>query len=240
MGSGGLVPAVWALLLLAAALGVVSGTFSHSVGVSSPALLTPASTPLAGPSSQPSAMLSINPGQISEGQSIEVQTTVSGGAPPYLFTYTGLPSGCQGQSSQSFSCQPTGTGNFNVQVTVTDSVGNTSVSPSAFVDVTASTNGNNNNNGNGSNSSNPLSGLLGNLGGFLSLVIIFGIVGFVTWILLVVGVWIIAIVMLRRLPKRGSAANSPATVKCPSCASAIPAGTKFCPDCGTAIALRTT
>jgi hypothetical protein len=234
-------PVLWALLLLAAAIGGMSGSFSYSGHASPSAFSTPVSISLAAPSSQPSATLSISPGQISEGQSISVQTTVTGGTPPYSFSYTGLPSGCQGQGSQSFSCQPTGTGNFNVQVTVTDSFGNLSVSNSAYVDVTASTNGNNNNNnGNGSNSSSSLSGLLGSVGGFLSLVIVFGIVGFVTWILLVVGVWIIAIVLMRRLPKRGALANPSTTVKCPSCASAIPSGTKFCPDCGAATAPRTT
>ncbi len=66
----------------------------------------------------------------------------------------------------------------------------------------------------------PLSGL----GGFLSIVLVFGIIGFVTWILLVVGIWVIAVVLLRRLPKRTPGAASGSTMACAACGATLPAG----------------
>ena len=224
------------VVLVLGVLGIVaSGTSAIVGGGPTPATTAaPGASPFAVPTSQPYPVLSIMPTQVSQGQTISVQTSVSGGTPPYSFTYSGLPSGCNGYSTASFSCTPNGPGTYNVQVTVTDVNGNTSTSPSVSLDVTGSNNGNGN--GNGNNSSNSISGLFSNLGGFLSLLLVFGLVGFATWILLVIGVWVIAIVLLRRLPKRGEAGLAVATVRCAACSASIPAASKFCAECGAAIA----
>jgi hypothetical protein len=175
------------------------------------------------------ASLSINPSQVREGQSINLQTNANGGTLPYTYSYTGLPSGCSSQDSSGFSCTPSSTGNYNVQVSVTDAHGNQTTSNPAGVDVTSSNNGNG---GSSNNSSNPFSGFLSGLGGFLSLVLIFGIVGFITWILLVVGIWVIAIVLYRRLPRRGEASPAAPSMTCAGCGASIPVASKFCPQCG--------
>ncbi|MFI5414067.1 MAG: hypothetical protein ACHQ16_00080 [Candidatus Lutacidiplasmatales archaeon] len=231
--------AVLAILLLVAGLGAVSvtsGSWSHSGARISPAAVVGA-TPVV------SASLSISPGQVQKGQSISVTTTASGGTPPYTYSYTGLPGGCSGQNQASFSCNPSSTGSFSVQVTVTDMHGNQSTpSNSVSVDVTSSSNGNGNGNGNGggNNSSGGLSSLFSGFSGILSLLLIFGIVGFITWILLIVGVWIIAITLVRRLPKRGAAGSSSAFTKCAACSTPIPVGTKFCSECGVSTVPKVT
>ncbi len=188
------------------------------------------------------ATLLVNPGQVNKGQSVSVSTTATGGnpSPTYTYSYFGFPAGCTGYNTQSFSCTPTETGTFSVYVTVTDMNDNTTNSNNVGL-VVSSSSGNGGNGGGGNNSSNPFSGLLSGFSGVLSLLLIAGIVGFVTWILLIVGVWIIAIVLMRRLPKRGavSTAASAATMKCANCSAAIPAGSKFCPECGTSQALKT-
>ena len=48
---------------------------------------------------------------------------VSGGAPPYAITYTGLPPGCSGSSTPDLPCTPTLPGSYRVSIAVTDSVG---------------------------------------------------------------------------------------------------------------------
>jgi hypothetical protein len=227
--------AVVVLLVVGSGLGVLAG---HSVLSRSPGKAPSSNSDLQGSAttSNPplSVSLSINPSQLQEGQSINVQTTVNGGTSPYSYSYTGLPSGCPNQNSPSFSCVPTSTGNFNAAVGVMDARGNQSSSNSVGIDVTSSNNGNGNGNGNSNNSSNPFSSLLSGLGGFLSIVLIFGIIGFITWILLVVGIWVIAIVLLRRLPKKPAAAGP--TVTCAACGTVIPVGSKFCLECGRSTA----
>jgi len=201
-----------ALVVVIATFGAVGGPFlftEHRPGSSLRGVeLTHSVSPFNAPLS---VSLSVNPSPVQKGNQISVSTTVSGGTSPYSFTYSGLPPGCGGNNVQSFSCNPSSTGSFQIQASVTDNNGNTSVSNSVSLTVTSSSGGNGNGNGGGNNSSNPFSGLLSGLGGFLSLLLIFGIVGFVTWILLIVGVWIIAIVLVRRLPKRGATTAAPAT-----------------------------
>jgi PKD domain-containing protein len=189
-----------------------------------------------------SASLSISPNSVNQGQTITVSTTASGGnpSPSYTYQYNGLPNGCTGNNVQSFTCTPSQTGTFKVNATVSDNNGNTTYSNTVNLVVSA-TNGGGGNGGN--NSSNPLSNLLSGFSGLLSLLFILGIVGFITWILLVVGVWIIAIVLLRRLPKRAAltaAMAGAATITCGSCSAAMPAGSKFCPQCGVTTAPKTT
>ena len=183
------------------------------------------------------ASLSISPGQVQKGQSISLTTTASGGTPPLSYNYYGLPPGCTSSNTATFGCSPSSTGTFPIQVSVTDSKSNNTLSNTVSVTVTSS--GSGNGGGSGNNSSNPFSSLLSGLGGFLQLLIIFGLIGFATWILLIVGVWIIAIVLLRRLPKRGATMPATPTVKCAACSAAIPGGSKFCPECGTSTAPKT-
>jgi hypothetical protein len=189
--------------------------------------------------------LSINPSQIDSGQPVTVQTNANYGSGSFAYSYNGLPSACMsGQGQSMFSCNPN-QGDYNITVTVTDSVGGSATSSNQFLQVSSS----NNNNGNGkggsgnNNSSNPFGSLLSGLGSVVSLLIIAGIIGFVTWILLIVGVWIIAVVLIRRLPKRGTAAAAMLagqTTKCSSCAAVIPGNTKFCPECGTSTTAAST
>jgi hypothetical protein len=194
------------------------------------------------------ASLSVSPNSVTEGNQINLQTTASGGSGSYSYTYFGLPPGCNSSNSPSFSCSPSATGPYSIYVNVTDSNGGYYDSGTQNLQVTSSSgnngnggngNGGNGNGGGGNNSSNPFSSLLSGFSGFLSILLIVGIIGFVSWILLIVGVWIIAIVLIRRLPRRGAAGVGPIgapTGKCPSCSSAIPAGSKFCPECGASAA----
>jgi hypothetical protein len=200
------------------------------------------------PSANPMIMatLTISPQQVTEGSSIQVTTTASGGdpMPEYSYQYFGLPSGCNGYTSANFQCNPSSSGTYNeIYVVVSDNDGNQTNSNTVSLDVTSSSgSGNGNSGSSGNNSSNPLSSLLSGFNGVLSLVLIVAIIGFVTWILLIVGVWIIAVVLIRRLPKRGTASSSivtPAARKCASCSASIPAGTKFCSECGAATATKT-
>ncbi len=220
---------------------MVLASLFTAVGASGPLRAYDASVDTAGPSlwtaAHPlsamfTASLSINPSQSQEGNSINLQTTVNGGAAPYSFTYHGLPSGCNTQNSSGFSCNPSATGMYPISGTVTDHNGNQTGTNVVTLDVTSSSNGGGGGGGSGNNSSNPLSSLLSGFGGILTYVLIFGIVGFATWILLIVGVWVIAVVLMRRLPKRGEGAPATASVRCASCSASIPAGTKFCPECG--------
>jgi hypothetical protein len=50
---------------------------------------------------------------------------VTGGTAPYSFAYSGLPPGCSSTNSSQFSCTPTSPGNYEPNVTVTDSMGKT-------------------------------------------------------------------------------------------------------------------
>jgi hypothetical protein len=226
------------LLVVLSGLGAAAG---HAVRPFLPAALTDLHSGThakASPEATPfTASLSVNPSQVQKGESISVQTNVNGGTSPYSYSYTGLPPGCGSQDSPQLSCNPSTSGNYNVQATVTDVNHNQTVSNSASLDVTSSNNGNGN--GNGNNSSNPFSSLLSGLGGFLSIVVVFGIIGFVTWILLVVGIWIIAVVLLRRLPKRPSPAAAGSTMACAACGATLPTGSKFCSECGKSTAPKT-
>lgn len=217
-----------------------SGSFSVDVNVTDGTGNWTDSAPV-GLTVDPALMvdLTVSPQSITQGQSVNIQTSASGGSNSYSYSYSGLPSGCQGQNSPQFQCTPSSTGAYNIDVNVTDTNGgyvdsagqNLQVNPS-----NSNSGGGGGNSGNGgNNSSNPLGSLLSGFSGVLSLLLIAGIIGFVSWILLIVGVWIIAVVLIRRLPKRGTAASAAlagAMTKCASCSAMIPGGSKFCPECG--------
>jgi hypothetical protein len=222
------------LLLLATGVGAFGfHSFSRGHGaapVSPTALVAPLASTM-------TAVLSVSPSQVQQGQSMNLQTTVTGGRAPYSYTYSGLPPGCTGQNSPSLSCNPSSSGTYTLQVGVSDSSTNQTQSNSVTVTVTTASNGNGNGNGKGgNNSSSGLSSLFSGFSGILSLLLIFSIVGLVTWILLIVGVWVIAITLLRRLPKRGATEAAGAPMKCAACSAANPAGSKFCSACGTSTA----
>jgi len=80
--------------------------------------------------------LTANPATISLGNSTRLTATTAGGAPPFTYTYSGLPAGCTSQSSPSFSCTPTVSGTFSINVTVVDTLGK-HANASASLTVTA-------------------------------------------------------------------------------------------------------
>ena len=60
---------------------------------------------------------------VTVGDPTTLSVVTNGGAGGDVFVYTGLPGGCASQNSSTLSCTPTATGNFLVNVTVTDSLG---------------------------------------------------------------------------------------------------------------------
>lgn len=70
------------------------------------------------------ASLSTNPNTISTGQSVTFIANVTGGTPPYSYSWQDLPSGCTGTNSNSITCNPNTPGTYNVTVNVTDSANN--------------------------------------------------------------------------------------------------------------------
>jgi hypothetical protein len=68
-----------------------------------------------------------SPTAVDLGRTVTLSENVSGGSAPFLFHWTGLPSGCA-STNASFSCVPNATGDLLVSVTVTDALGFTSAS----------------------------------------------------------------------------------------------------------------
>ncbi len=68
------------------------------------------------------------PDAITVGESTVLQVSLSGGAAPISYDYTGLPGGCLTHSVASLDCSPTSSGTFNVSVTIQDSLGEKQVS----------------------------------------------------------------------------------------------------------------
>lgn len=63
------------------------------------------------------------PATLAVGALTILETSVSGGSPPYSFSWSGLPPGCPNQSIENYSCQPTEGGSYTITVTVTDHAG---------------------------------------------------------------------------------------------------------------------
>ncbi|MCI4333142.1 MAG: hypothetical protein L3K01_05395 [Thermoplasmata archaeon] len=57
-----------------------------------------------------------------------IEANASGGQPPYQFGYGGLPVGCASQNLSVISCRANATGNYTVEVNVTDSAGSIATS----------------------------------------------------------------------------------------------------------------
>jgi YVTN family beta-propeller protein len=81
------------------------------------------------------ATLSATPASVAVGSTSVLATTASGGAPPYSYVYSGLPTGCATANAASVNCVPSAAGTFGVSVTVTDS-SNAKVTASATLTVT--------------------------------------------------------------------------------------------------------
>jgi hypothetical protein len=76
------------------------------------------------PGSTLSVTLWFNHTQVEQGHEVFMKTNASGGTPPYTYSYSNLPvgSGCTNQNSSELNCTPSNTGNYMIQVSVTDSV----------------------------------------------------------------------------------------------------------------------
>jgi YVTN family beta-propeller protein len=64
-----------------------------------------------------------NPGMIDLGNSSTLSVSVSGGASPYNYEYTGLPGGCRSYDSLTLLCTPSVPGDYLPRVFVNDSAG---------------------------------------------------------------------------------------------------------------------
>ncbi|MFZ1140866.1 MAG: hypothetical protein WAN76_16910, partial [Candidatus Sulfotelmatobacter sp.] len=74
------------------------------------------------------------PGPVELRQAEDFSWTLSGGIPPWSYSYQGLPPGCSSVNSSVLTCVPTGTGTFSVLGTATDGLGVT-VAASALLEV---------------------------------------------------------------------------------------------------------
>ena len=77
-----------------------------------------------------------SPASIALGATTFLNVTVTGGALPYTYAYTGLPAGCTGANAPRLVCSPTSAGTTSVQVTVTDSSGKTATASVALIVTT--------------------------------------------------------------------------------------------------------
>jgi hypothetical protein len=71
------------------------------------------------------SLFDVQPNPVTAGAMISLTVTVTGGAAPLSFVYTGLPPGCTTQNASSFTCNPTAAGSYTITVTVTDASMNT-------------------------------------------------------------------------------------------------------------------
>lgn len=174
-----------------------TGTFSVAVHVvdsngastTSAALSFTVSTPL-------SVTLSSSSSSVASGSSVTLTGAVTGGAGPFTYVWSGLPSGCAGADQPTLSCTPTRTGTFTVTLQVTDSLGRVS-SAQTTIQVT-------------SGGSGSLTGLLSNPFLLIAMVV-------------VVAALLLLIVLLRRRRRSGGvapAASSPPSAPAPAAPAA--------------------
>lgn len=95
---------------------------------------------------------------VTVGEPVTLTVSVSGGASPYSYEYSNLPSGCASADTATLTCSPQSTGTFSIEVTVTDSDGATATD-SVGLSVTSSTGTTNPGGGSSSSSSGTLLGL---------------------------------------------------------------------------------
>ncbi|MCI4325176.1 MAG: PKD domain-containing protein [Thermoplasmata archaeon] len=75
------------------------------------------------------------------GQTIHLQAATQNGSAPFTFSYTGLPPGCPSENVSNYTCEPTGTGAYSVQVTVLDANGVQDTSGMVLVTIAPPLNG---------------------------------------------------------------------------------------------------
>jgi hypothetical protein len=186
-----------------------------------------------------SVSLTVSPTSVNTNQSVTIAASTSGGTGVYSYSYSGLPAPCTSSNLSSIQCAPRSPGSYTVSVTVRDSAGNSATSNSASFQVSANNgagnpggNGSGANNGGGGFNGSGFSNFFSSLGPIFALAILMGIVAFLLLAILAASALTIAILLARRLPPRVKRGAAAATVACPSCGSAAPAGSKFCPACG--------
>ncbi|HEV2166829.1 MAG TPA: hypothetical protein VGS23_07655 [Thermoplasmata archaeon] len=74
-----------------------------------------------------------SPAVVEVGRRTVMEAIVSGGAPPYGFSYSGTPAGCASRSTALLSCVPSAAGNYSISVTVRDALGATAMATSVLV-----------------------------------------------------------------------------------------------------------
>ena len=113
------------------------GTYSVAVEVTDSNHDSETSSPLAytvAPGPSIAAPVATPAGPIELGGSVNFTTAATGGVPPYTFQWGDLPTGCSSLNATAIECLPSGSGEFNVTATVTDSEGGAATSsPAEFV-----------------------------------------------------------------------------------------------------------
>jgi len=223
------------LVLGVAVAMVLVGSLVGSVGPAGSGVgASPGSTPALVPATAPPLTISslvISPNPVSQGSSFSVSVQVSGGDPPYSFSWGALPGGCSPGNTSNWQCSISSPGQYTVSVTVTDS-GSNRTSDSQQFTVTSSGGNGQGNGHNGSSGGNGSNGFnLSSFGPILFYALIAGLVGFVLLIALTVGVIMIAVILARRLPRqpRGK-------LVCGACQNRLAPGSKFCSNCAAPVA----
>ncbi len=176
--------------------------------------------PLGPAFAQPAGSLSVSIYFSPSSVSVNTQTTgyvsISGGTSPFSLWLNNSPPGCTAPSTPyvesdaafNFTCQPTSTGSYEVQLGVVDSEYNTGSSGTSLSVTTGSGDQNSGSGGNNSSSNNSFS----IPSGLLTLAILFGAVFLVAMIILAVGAVLTAVMVSRRLRQLTEAiekANAP-------------------------------
>jgi hypothetical protein len=79
-------------------------------------------------------LFAATPAGLDQNQSVTLSVTTTGGAPPLLFNYTGLPAGCASADAPTLTCTPSREGSTTVHVLVKDAHG-ASVASSRALEV---------------------------------------------------------------------------------------------------------
>ncbi len=150
-----------------------------------------------------SVSFSFSPNPVSVNTQTQGQVSVSSGVAPFYLWMNGSIPGCsppqqpiqQSQSTFSFQCTPTATGNFNVNLDVADSAGNHG---STATSLTVQSNG-----GSGTNGGNGSTGGSGfpDLSGLQNLIPVLMVVGFI-WVASMVAIAASAVAFAILVPRQ--------------------------------------
>lgn len=80
-------------------------------------------------------LLRVTSSELDFGDSVEVITNVTGGAPPLTYEYSGLPTGCLGVNGPALSCTPSTTGTYRISAEVVDALGSAANSSDVTIRV---------------------------------------------------------------------------------------------------------